>query len=173
MNEDGDRVLGGAGGEDEDSGRMGDRSGDGGSRGEPDGDGSMEPQDDVESDAPSSDRRPSTDRFRDALGSIRTRPRHHFVAMVITAFVGLFLAWIHWIGLIIAGALVGIVSPSLRNGVFSALGFGFLVITLFMLSHGTGATRVLRMEPIIYITLLSALVLPVLGSLVRGLESES
>lgn len=116
--------------------------------------------------------RPIRERFHDALYTIRTRPSHHFVAMLVTAFVGLFLVWLHWFGLVLAGALVGIVSPSLRNGVFSALGFGILVIALFLLSHGTVVPRVLGMEPIIYITLLSALVLPMLGSLVRGLESE-
>lgn len=146
--------------------------GDSGGREKREGDGSMDPQSGTGSDAQRPDRMVSNARFRDALGTIRTRPRPHFVAMVITAFVGLFLVWLHWFGLILAGALVGIVSPSLRNGVFSALGFGILVIALFLLSHVTVTTRVLSMEPIIYITLLSALVLPILGSLVRGLESE-
>lgn len=116
--------------------------------------------------------RPRIESVQDTLGRIRHRRRPHVTALIAVAVVGLLLVWLHWFGLIIAGALVGVVSPSLRSAVVSALGFGVLVLAVFVLTNGAGAQRVVIMAPIIYITAAGALVLPVLGSLVRGVESS-
>lgn len=111
--------------------------------------------------------------LRGTLGRIRHQRTARIVALVATSLVGLLLVWVHWIGLIIAGALVGVVSPGLRAALGSAVGFGLLVLGVFFLSRGAIAPRVVSMDPIIYVTVAGALVLPVLGALVRGTESSS
>ncbi|MFC6730192.1 hypothetical protein ACFQDG_16195, partial [Natronoarchaeum mannanilyticum] len=46
------------------------------------------------------------DRLRDALDQARTRRRFHAVALAGAAAFGLLFAWLHWIGLVLGGALV-------------------------------------------------------------------
>lgn len=116
-------------------------------------------------------RRPKAEVVRSSLGHLRHRRRYHVAALLVLAVVGLFLSWLHWFGLVLAGTLLGIVSRGLREAVLSALGFGTVLVAVFLVSSGA-ATRVVGMEPIIYVTVAGALVLPVLGSLVRGLESD-
>lgn len=73
------------------------------------------------------------DRFADGqrvLERVRTGPRAHGVAVLAVVGIGLALAWLHWFGLVLGGALVGLVSPSVRRGVAGALGlpaFGALI----------------------------------------------
>ncbi|MGM0399253.1 MAG: hypothetical protein ACQEQY_09705 [Halobacteriota archaeon] len=107
------------------------------------------------------------------LDHLRHRRGPHIAALVVVAVVGLLLAWLHWFGLIVAGALLGVVSPGLRAAVVAAVGFGLLVLAVFFLSHGAVAPHVVSMKPIIYITIGGALALPVLGALVRGVESSA
>lgn len=102
------------------------------------------------------------------LQRIRTEPRLHAVALVVAALVGLALAWVHWLGLIAAGALVALVAPSLGRGLAYGAGIGLLVLIVFVLSLGDAAARVPAMAPIVYVTVGSALGLPLLGALVRG-----
>lgn len=106
-----------------------------------------------------------------ALHPVRHNRRVHVAALATVTVIGLILSQNHWLGLVLAGALLGIVSPGLREAVFTSLGFGVLVVAVFLFSSGP-ATRVVAMDPIIYVTVAGALVLPVLGSLVRGLESD-
>ncbi|UWG47532.1 putative membrane protein [Halanaeroarchaeum sp. HSR-CO] len=110
---------------------------------------------------------------RGILDRIRHRRKFRIAALLATSAGGLVLVWVHWIGLIVAGALVGLVSPDLRAAVVSAGGFGLLVLAVFILPRGAIAPRVVSMDPIIYITVGGALLLPVLGSLVRGVESSA
>lgn len=104
----------------------------------------------------------------EGLRQVRTEPRSHALALVIAALVGLALAWVHWLGLVAAGALVALVAPSLRRGLAYGIGFGLLVLVVFAFLLGDAAARVPAMTPIVYLTLASALGLPLLGSLVRG-----
>ncbi len=114
-----------------------------------------------------------SDDFRSSVRRVRENPQYRVAALAFVAFVGLFLVWLHWLGLIVAGALVGFVSPSLRSAVVAGFGFGVLVVVLFFLSVGVPASRLLDMTPVIYISVASALLLPLFGSLVRGLEKEA
>jgi len=104
----------------------------------------------------------------DGLHRVRTEPRFHVLAILIAALVGFTLAWVHWLGLVAAGALVALVAPSFRRGVVYGVGFGLLVLVVFALSLGDAAARVPAMTPAVYVTIGSALGLPVLGSLTRG-----
>ncbi|WP_290818808.1 hypothetical protein [Halovivax sp.] len=99
----------------------------------------------------------------------RTHPRDHPLALAGAVAVGLSLTWVHWFGLVLGGALVGLVAPSLRRGLLFGLGFGALVLSVFALTVGGSLGDVLAMRPVIYLTVGAALALPVFGSLVRGL----
>ncbi len=106
---------------------------------------------------------------RDGLHRVRTEPRPHALALVVAGLVGLALAWVHWLGLIAAGALVALVAPSFRRGVTYGAGIGLLVLVVFTISLGDAAGRVPSMTPIVYVTVGSGLGLPLLGALIRGI----
>ena len=106
---------------------------------------------------------------RTALERVRTESSAHAVALVVAVVVGLATAWFHWLGLVLGGALVGVVSESLPRAVLSGVGFGVLVLVVFAASLGPVAGAVLEMAPVSYLVVAAALGLPVLGSLVRGL----
>lgn len=108
------------------------------------------------------------DRLRDALDQARTQRRSHAAALAGAAALGLLFAWIHWLGLVLGGALVALVAPSLRRGAAYALGFGALVLVAFAVSIGDSVLLVPEMRPIVYVTVASAIGLPLLGSLARG-----
>ncbi|ELY87839.1 hypothetical protein C483_18118 [Natrialba hulunbeirensis JCM 10989] len=103
------------------------------------------------------------------LKSVRSEPRRRAVALVLAAGLGVVFAWLHWIGLVIGGALVGLVSTTFRRALVTAVGFGLVVLGLFVISLGGATAQVLEMAPIVYLTVGAAIGLPVLGSLVRGI----
>ena len=107
-------------------------------------------------------------RGRTVLERARTQPRIHAVAVVGAVVLGLLASWLHWFGLVLGGAFVAFVSPSLRRGVVGAIGFGFVVLVVFALVLGGSTWTVLEMTPVVYLVVASAIGLPVLGSLFRG-----
>ncbi len=109
------------------------------------------------------------ERSRAVLERARTEPRTHAVAVVVAVVLGLLASWLHWFGLVLGGAFVAFVSPSLRRGVVGAVGFGLLVLVVFALALGGSAWTVLETTPVVYLVVASAFGLPVLGSLVRGI----
>lgn len=110
-----------------------------------------------------------TDDLGERLDEIRTEPRQNALAIVVAVILGLFLAFIHWFGLILGGAAVGFVSRSLPLAILGAIGFGVLVLAVFAISLGSAAVLVPGMAPIVYVTVGAAFGLPVLGALVRGI----
>ncbi|WP_440769215.1 hypothetical protein [Natronorubrum sp. DTA28] len=108
------------------------------------------------------------ERSRTVLERARTEPRSHAVAVAGAVVIGLLVSWLHWFGLVLGGAFVAFVSPSLRRGVVGAVGFGFLVLVVFALALGGSAWTVLETTPVVYLVVASAFGLPLLGSLVRG-----
>ena len=119
------------------------------------------------SDRPSNPGSGSTGRT--ALERARTDARVHVVTLVVAVVVGLAAAWLHWLGLVLGGALVGVVSKTLPRAILGGVGFGVVVLVVFAVSLGPAAGAVLEMAPISYLVVAAALGLPVLGSLVRGL----
>lgn len=111
----------------------------------------------------------TSDRAGTALERVRADPRPHAVAVVVAVALGLALSWLHWIGLVLGGAFVALVAPTVRRGVAGAIGFGAIVLVVFALSLGSSVGAVLEMTPIVYLTVVSALGLPLLGSLLRGI----
>ena len=103
------------------------------------------------------------------LHLVRTEPRPHAVAVVVAVAIGLAASWLHWVGLLLGGALVGLVSASLPRAALGAIGFGVLVLLVFAVSLGGSLSVVFGMAPVVYLVVASAIGLPLLGSLVRGL----
>lgn len=125
------------------------------------------------SDADASGPRRRLDRVRrdgrTALERARTRTRDHRIALGAALIGGLALAWLHWFGLVLGGALVGLVAPTLRRALVAGLGFGVLVLAAFAITLGGAVGDVMGMTPVVYLAVGTALALPVLGSLARGL----
>ncbi|WP_255191161.1 hypothetical protein [Natronobeatus ordinarius] len=105
---------------------------------------------------------------RAPLERVRTEPRAHAAALLVIVIVGLAAAWLHWLGLVLGGALVGVVSRSLPRAVLGGVGFGVVVLVVFVASLGPAVGPALEMTPVSYLVVATALGLPVLGSLVRG-----
>nr|WP_255170877.1 hypothetical protein [Natrononativus amylolyticus] len=102
------------------------------------------------------------------LERARTEPWVHLLALLVALVVGVALAWLHWLGLVAGGALVGLVSRSLPRALVGGVGFGLVVLAVFAASLGGSGWRLLEMAPAVYVTLGAALGLPALGALVRG-----
>lgn len=95
--------------------------------------------------------------------------RYQPAVLVAAALVGLALAWVHWLGLFVAGALVGLVSRTLPRAVVAGLAFGVLALLGHVLaSPAMTAADFLALTPASYVTIAAALVAPVWGSLIRG-----
>ncbi|ARS88802.1 hypothetical protein [Natrarchaeobaculum aegyptiacum] len=108
--------------------------------------------------------------LRGALERVRTDRTSHAAAFAVVVLVGVALAWIHWLGLVLAGALVGLVSPSLWRAIAGGFVVGLVVLIAFALTLGGALGPTLEMTPIVWLAVASALGLPVLGSLIRGIE---
>lgn len=109
------------------------------------------------------------DRTGIALERVRTDRRPHVAAVVVAVGLGLVLSWLHWMGLVLGGALVALVASTPWRGVAGAVGFGVLVLVVFAVSLGSSTGAVLEMTPIVYVTVASGIGLPLLGSLLRGI----
>jgi hypothetical protein len=103
-----------------------------------------------------------------ALAALRADPRRRAVALAAALVVGLALAWVHWLGLVVAGALVGVASRSLPRAVLWGLVVGVLALAVTVVGHPMGVGEFLSLRPPVYVALAAGLVAPVWGSLVRG-----
>lgn len=110
-----------------------------------------------------------TERVAAVLKRVRTDPRNHVLALIVCVVVGLTLSWFHWFGLVVGGALVGVVSKSFLRALFAAVVFGLVVMVAFALTLGEATWTVLDMWPAVAVTVGGTLGLPILGSLVRGI----
>jgi hypothetical protein len=122
------------------------------------------------SEESTAEERSDDDPFRPAfLTTIRTEPRKRYAALVGLLVVGLAAAWVHWLGLFVAGALVGLVSRTVPRAVAAGLGVGVAALVLTVLASPTmGVGEFLALTPPAYVAIGSGLVLPVWGSLVRA-----
>ena len=128
----------------------GDHGGDGGEHG-------------VDSAGPGYPWTPST------LTTIRGRRRWRGTALLVAVAVGFGAAWVHWLGLFVAGALVGLSSRTLTRAVLAGIAFGALVaIVQVLVVPGMDAGEFLDLRPPVYVTLGAALGAPAWGSLIRG-----
>lgn len=104
-----------------------------------------------------------------SLAALRERPDRRRAALLVAAIVGLALAWLHWLGLFVAGALVGLASESLPKAVAAGLAVGVLVLVVHVGASPVATVgNVLGLAPAAYVTVAAGLLAPAWGSLVRG-----
>ena len=105
-----------------------------------------------------------------ALTDLRDHRRSRLAATALAVVLGLALALFHWVGLVLAGALVALPQRSLRRGVAAGAGVGVLVVAGFLTSFALAGTLgpALAMGQPTALALGIGLVLPLLGSLARG-----
>jgi hypothetical protein len=112
---------------------------------------------------------PDPDWTPEALTAVREDRRKRSLALVAAAAVGLALAWVHWLGLFAAGALVGLVSRTLPRALLAGLVVGVLaVVATVLASPVMEVGEFLALTPPVYVTVAAALLAPAWGSLVRG-----
>lgn len=103
------------------------------------------------------------------LADARRRPNRRRSLLVAAALVGLGLAWIHWLGLFVAGALVGLASRSTPRALLAGVAFGLLVLAVHVLASPVmGVGTFVGLQPLSYVTVGLAVVAPVWGSLARA-----
>lgn len=103
------------------------------------------------------------------LVEIRESPTQRSVFLAVAALVGLGFAWIHWSGLFLAGALVGLASKTVPRAVVASVLVGAAVLALHVLaSPAMGAGEFVALSPPSYVAVAAALLMPLWGSLVRG-----
>lgn len=73
------------------------------------------------------------------LEPVRTG-RYREVAVVLAGVVGLAVAGVHWAGLVVGGVLLGLVAPSLRRALATAVSFASLVLVAFTAFLAVGGT---------------------------------
>ena len=131
--------------------------------------GTSEPDDASEGSDGIATRSPrALERVAEGLETVRLDGRTHALAMGVAVAVGLVLASLHWFGLVVAGALVGLVSPTLGRAVAAAIGVGLVVLLAFAVSLGDAVGPALAMTPVSFLAVAAGIGLPVFGSLVRG-----
>ena len=103
------------------------------------------------------------------LSRLRTDERQRRAALAVAVVLGLALVTLHWVGLFVAGALVGLTRRSLPRALAAGLVFGVLVLILFFVATPVILPgNVLVLAPLTYVTVGIALVGPVWGALARG-----
>ncbi|WP_267639513.1 hypothetical protein [Haloarchaeobius amylolyticus] len=107
----------------------------------------------------------------DALAPLREDDRRRRLATVSAVVLGLALAWVHWLGLVVAGALVALPQSSLRRGLGASLAFAGLVLLGFLADlalagalDGFAGLGTLALLPVAI-----GIVLPLFGALSRAI----
>ncbi|MEF8774571.1 MAG: hypothetical protein V5A23_09140 [Halobacteriales archaeon] len=104
------------------------------------------------------------------LTNLRERRSRQRMALSASVLVGLVLAWVHWLGLIGAGVLVGLASRDLPRALAGGLAVGVLALVVHVAASPVmGPAEFLALTPAAYVTVGGGLGLPVLGALVRGI----
>jgi hypothetical protein len=111
--------------------------------------------------------RRQADRTPTALAAVRADPRKRAVAIPAAVVVGLAVAWLHWLGLVAAGALVGLVSRSVPRAIAWGVVVGLVAIALTLLTHPVDPAGFLAFRPPVYLTVAAGLLAAVWGSLAR------
>jgi hypothetical protein len=103
------------------------------------------------------------------LAALREDDTRRRVASVGAVVVGLGLVLVHWVGLFVAGALVGLTRQTLPRALLAGAGFGLLVLGLFfVVTPLVTPWNLAVLAPLSYLTVALALVGPTWGALLRG-----
>lgn len=114
---------------------------------------------------------PESPTLAERLEWLRSGPRSELVSAV--AFVlALPLCAVHWSGLVVGGALVGVLAPSLRRALMTGLFLGIVSLAGFAgwLWLSGVLSKALATGQVFALTAAITLLFPILGSSVRGLR---
>ncbi len=115
-----------------------------------------------------------TDEDGGILQRLREDPSYRWLGTFVGASLGLWLAWVHWIGLVVGAALVAVPRRSLPRGLLAGCCFGGLAVVLNAGAIGaTGAEALetyLRMGPAFWASVATALLAGAVGGLVQALD---
>lgn len=102
--------------------------------------------------------------------AVRRNPGQRRLVLLVGVVVGLALAQLHWLGLVVGGALVALPQPSLRRGVAAGFGFGVLAWVLFLVGLWFAGVAGLypEMGQVAVVVGAIAVVCGLLGGLARG-----
>ncbi|MFB6354532.1 MAG: hypothetical protein ABEJ92_10665 [Halobacteriales archaeon] len=107
----------------------------------------------------------------DWLRSLRADDRRRAAVVAAGVVLGLGLGYLHWLGLVLGGALVAIPARSVPRGLAAGLGLGVLELVVFgglLFAHGALGPA-LSTGTVGLVGVAVGLAGPLLGSLVRGL----
>lgn len=102
-------------------------------------------------------------------------PRRRRVLTVAALAVGLGFATLHWSGLLVGGALVGLAQPTLRRALLAGLGFGVAALVVAAVRFALAGTLagVGGTWPLVAVGVAAALVAGPLGASARGLIPDA
>lgn len=101
--------------------------------------------------------------------AVRNDDRRRRIALVSAIGIGLGLAWIHWLGLIVGGALVGLTRRGLAGAIVAGAGFGAITVALTgLVISSVGMTGLFALSRLTLVTVVAGITLPVWGALLRG-----
>ena len=114
---------------------------------------------------------PEPPTLAERLAWLRTGPRAELVSAVVF-LLALPLGAVHWSGLVVGGALVGFVSPSLRRALMTGLFLGMVSLAGFAgwLWLSGVLSKALATGQVFVLTAAITLGFPILGASVRGLR---
>lgn len=106
------------------------------------------------------------------LHAIRADRGRRRIAVLAAGALGVGLASVHWLGIVAAGALVGVFAPTPRRALLWGLAIGVVVLsTFFVQAYAAGTLdRVTAAGQPFLVAVITPLVGAPLGALVRALE---
>ncbi|MFB6141263.1 MAG: hypothetical protein ABEJ26_12620 [Halosimplex sp.] len=109
------------------------------------------------------------------LYDAQTTPRTRRAMTLAATVVGLAFATVHWSGLLVGGALVGLCYPTFRRALVAGLGFGVaaLLVAGGRLALAGALDESLAMGPLLAVGVAVPLVAGPLGASVRGLLPDA
>jgi len=126
-------------------------------------------------DAYGSDADDSPEGVRARLSAAQTTPRQRWALTAAATALGLGLASLHWVGLLVGGALVGLCQPTLRRALVAGLGFGVVVLLVVAVQFALAGSlsAYLAMGPLLAVSVAAPLVAGPLGAAARGLVPDA
>jgi hypothetical protein len=109
------------------------------------------------------------------LYATERNPRRRRGLLAVAIVTGVVLATVHWSGLLVGGALVGLTQPTLRRAVLAGLGFGVVVVGVAAAQFAVAGTLggVVGTWPLVAIGAVVPLVAGPLGATARGLFADA
>lgn len=105
------------------------------------------------------------------LATIRADDRHRVAVVAVGLVLGLGLGAVHWLGLVLGGAVVALPARTVPRGIAAGVGLGVLELAVFggLLAAQGALGPALETGTVGGVAVAVGLVAPVLGSLVRGI----